>query len=206
MARYTGSKCKICRKYKERLYLKGDRCFSDKCPLSREQKKTRDFRRKESEYAKHLKEKQKARAIFGIRERQQRKTFETAARKKGLKGENLLKALCLRLDNIVYRSGFASSLQEARQIVGHRFVKLNARVCNIPSREVRVGDAISLTDKGKKLASVKNAFGHTDVRVIPDWLKLEKENFSGSVVRDLNSEDLDQLSINHRLIVEFYSR
>jgi len=206
LARYTGAKCKICRKYKERLYLKGDRCFSDKCPASREQKKTRVFGRKESEYAKHLKEKQKVRTIFGLRERQQRRTFETAARKKGLKGENLLKALCLRLDNIVYRAGFASSLQEARQIVGHRFVKLNARVCNIPSREVGVGDAVSLTDKGKKLASVKNALEHTDVRVIPDWLRIEKENFSGSVARDLNSEDLDQLSINHQLIVEFYSR
>jgi len=206
LARYTGPKCKICKKYKERLYLKGDRCYSDKCNLTQEQKRTRGFRRKESEYAKHLKEKQKARALFGISEKQMRKTFEKAARKKGLKGENLFKALCFRLDNVVYRCGFASSLQTSRQSVGHRFIKLNARVCNIPSREVKVGDVVSLTDKGKKLASVKNAFEHTDVRIVPDWLKLEKENFSGSVVRDLNSEDLEQLSINHRLIVEFYSR
>ncbi|PIU18038.1 MAG: 30S ribosomal protein S4 [Elusimicrobia bacterium CG08_land_8_20_14_0_20_44_26] len=205
MARYTGPKCKLCEKYEERLYLKGDRCYSDKCPMSKTSAR-KSFRKQKSEYAKHLSEKQKLRILFGIGERQMKKIFKTVSRKKGLKGQNFLKALCMRMDNVVYRLGFASSLQQARQLVGHGFVLANGRVCDISSRELKIGEAVALSESGKKLEAVKKSLEHTDVRVIPEWLKMEKEKFAGEIARELNSEDLEQLGVDQRLIVEFYSR
>jgi len=206
LARNIGSKCKICKKYRERLYLKGDRCYSDKCPIS-DLKEVRTGGRKQlSEYGRHLLEKQKARIMFGLKERQMKNTFVKASRRKGLKGENFLKALCCRLDNVVCRLGLAAGLPQARQMISHRFVKVNGRVCNIPSRTVKIGDEVSLTEKGKKLEIVKKALEHLDVRAVPDWLSLDKQNFVGRISRELNSEDLAQLAIDHRLIVEFYSR
>ncbi|MBA3066565.1 30S ribosomal protein S4 [bacterium] len=210
MSRYTGPKCKLCKKYGEKLYLKGDRCWTaEKCPMARESTSgggVKTFRRQKSEYAKHLKEKQKSRILFGVGEAQLRKVFHTISRKKGIKGENLLSALSRRLDNVVYRLNMAASLPQARQIVGHRFMKVNGRVCNIPSRELGTGDKIALTEKGKKIESVKKSLEHSASKNIPDWLKLEKDMMTGTVARDITSEDLVQAGIDHRLIVEFYSR
>jgi len=209
MSRYTGPKCKLCKKYAEKLYLKGDRCWTtDKCPMARESTGggQKVFRRQKSEYAKHLKEKQKSRILFGIGERQLRKVFRDISRKKGIKGENLLSALSRRLDNVVYRLTMTSSLPQARQIVGHRFVKVNGRLCNIPSRELKTGDKITFTEKGKKIEAVKKSLEHSGSKGMPDWLKLEKETMTGTVERDITSEDLIQAGIDHRLIVEFYSR
>ncbi len=205
MARNLDAKCKICKKYHQKLYLKGDRCYSDKCPISK-QKEIRGQRRQISEYGRHLLEKQKTRLMFGLKERQMKNTFVKASRKKGLKGENFLKALSCRLDNVVFRLGLASGLAQARQIISHRFVKVNGKVCNIPSRTVKIGDEISLTEKGKKLDIVKKSLEHLESRSIPDWLSLDRANFSGKLSRELNSEDIVQLAIDHRLLVEFYSR
>jgi len=206
LAKYTGSKCKICSKYSLRLYLKGDKCYSDKCPLAKEDSTRRSRRRQISEYGRHLREKQKIKFMFNITERQMRKTFETASRKKGLKGENFLKMLMMRLDHVFYKLGFASSLMQARQIINHRYVKVNGRICNIPSRILSIGDEISLTEKGKKLKAVQAALEHTDIRPVPDWLRRKDGEFSGEIVRELNSDDVLQLGVDSRLIVEFYSR
>jgi len=205
LAKYTGSKCKICRRYSLRLYLKGDKCYSDKCPLAKE-KPAGKLRKQVSEYGRHLLEKQKVKFMFNITERQMRKTFKSASRKKGLKGENFLKMLMMRLDHVLYKLGFASSLMQARQIINHRFVKVNGRVCNIPSRILSVGDEISLTEKAKKLKAVQEALQHTDIRPVPDWLRRKNGEFSGEIVRELNSDDVLQLGVDSRLIVEFYSR
>lgn len=210
MSKYTGPKCKLCKKYGEKLYLKGDRCWSDKCPAGKEapvgKGGTKTFRKQKSEYAIHLQEKQKSRILFGLGEKQLRKVFNDVSRKKGIKGENLLSALSRRLDNVIYRLTMTSSLPQARQIVGHRFVKVNGRVCNIPSRELKTGDKISFTEKGKKIDSVKKSLEHSGSKNIPDWLKLEKDMMTGTIDRDITSEDLIQAGIDHRLIVEFYSR
>jgi len=209
MAKYTGPKCKLCKKYGEKLYLKGDRCWSVKCPVGKETpgaRGTKTFRKQKSEYAVHLQEKQKSRILFGLGERQLRKVFKDVSRKKGIKGENLLSALSRRLDNVVYRLTITSSLPQARQLVGHRFVKVNGRVCNIPSRELKTGDKVTLTDSGRKIDSVKKSVELSASKNMPDWLKLDKETITGTIDRDITSEDLIQAGIEHRLIVEFYSR
>lgn len=208
MSRYTGSKCKICRREKEKLILKGDKCIN-KCTLDGKRGKNppgehgQSRMRKSSEYAKHLREKQKARQIYGLTEEQFRNYFYRANKMKGLTGENLLKLLEMRLDNVVYRLGFVSSRRFARQIVGHGNVLVNSRRINLPGYQLKPNDKISLKDKMKENIFVKKSL--ENVARIPSWLNLDKQNLVGSIVNVPSPEEFS-FPINSQLIVELYSK
>ena len=208
MARYRGSVCKLCRREKVKLFLKGERCLTPKCAFERRSSASgerREVRERLSEYGMQLREKQKARRIPGILERQFRKYFERAERKKGLPGENLLRLLECRLDNIVFRLGFASSRNQARQLVRHRHIKVNGRCVNIPSYQVRVGDKISLDEKSKQLEIVKLAQGKAKERGIPAWIGFEESTNTGTILELPKREDIS-IPVQEQLIVELYSK
>lgn len=208
MARYIGPVCKLCRREGMKLFLKGDRCYSDKCAFDR-----RPFppgqhgqaRVKFSEYGLRLREKQKVRRIYGVLERQFRKYFAGADRMKGVTGENLLALLERRLDNVVYRLGFAATRAEARQLVLHRHVLVNGRKVNIPSFLVKVGDKISIRQKSREIPRIKESVEGAERRGPISWLELDKANFEGTVKAMPVREEIT-LPISEQLIVEFYSR
>ncbi len=208
MARYTGAVCRLCRREGVKLYLKGDRCYSDKCALTNKAYAPGQHgqsRKKPSEYGIQLREKQKVRRIYGIQERQFRNYFEKAERQKGVVGENLLRLLECRLDNVVYRLGMASSRVDARQLVRHGHFTVDGRKVNIPSFLVRVGNVISVREKSRssaKLTGIAEAIAH---RNPPAWLELDKENLVGKVIALPAREDID-LPITEQLIIELYSR
>jgi len=184
MARYRGANCKLCRREGEKLFLKGSRCFSEKCAFERRAyspgEHGRAMRRKGSEYALRLREKQKVRRIYGVLERQFRNYFHRAERQKGITGENLLRMLECRLDNLVYRLGFAPSRKAARQLVLHRHFMVNERVVNIPSYQVKPGDIIAVREKSKNLDVIHQALreGRAETFPICDWIKpVWKANF-----------------------------
>ena len=208
MARYRGSVCKLCRREKVKLFLKGERCLTPKCAFERRSSASgerREVRERLSEYGMQLREKQRARRISGILERQFRKYFERAERKKGLPGENLLRLLECRLDNIVFRLGFASSRNQARQLVRHRHIKVNGRCVNIPSYQVRVGDKISLDEKSKQLEIVKLAREKAKERGIPAWIGFEESTNTGTILELPKREDIS-IPVQEQLIVELYSK
>jgi small subunit ribosomal protein S4 len=211
MARYTGPVCKLCRREGEKLFLKGSRCLSPKCALERRnyppgQHRERGFRRRRaSDYSLQLREKQKARRIYGVLERQFRRYYREAVQRSGLTGENLLTILERRLDNIVYRMGFASSRAQARQLVQHGHFNVNGRRTNIPSYTLRPGDVIEVREGSRKRTYFKQLVQEADEWPVPEWLDSSLATLSGEVLRYPERTDVD-LSINEQLIVEYYSR
>jgi len=211
MARYTGPACKLCRREGEKLLLKGERCFTPKCAMERRayapgmHGRQAQFRRKESDYSLQLREKQKARRIYGVLERQFRRYFKEAERRKGLTGVNLLIILESRLDNVVYRLGFADSRAQARQLVRHGHFDVNGRKTNIPSFLVKGGDVIAVRERSRKLAYFRDLSTVMEHRVVPEWLSLDIPKMEGQVLSFPTREDIDA-SLNEHLIVEYYSR
>lgn len=208
MARYTGPVCRICRREGMKLYLKGDRCYSDKCAIERRNYAPGQHgqrRPKFSEYGLQLREKQKTRRVYGVLENQFRTYFVKADRQKGITGENLLRLLETRLDNVVYRLGFAKSRPQARQFVRHNHFTLNGHKANIPSIQLKVGDVIQLKEKSKNSPIFKEIIENLGQKTPPAWLELDVENLSGKVVALPTREDID-LPVQEHLIVELYSR
>lgn len=209
MARYSGSSCRLCRREGRKLFLKGDRCYTDKCAYERRPyapgMRGMGRRGKKSDYSHMLREKQRAKQIYGVLERQFRRYFELADAQKGITGENLLKILECRLDNMVYRLGFANSRQQARQLVKHGHVKVNKKCVDIPSYSVREGDEIAIGPKGQKMKIVQESVEAVQRRGVPEWLMLEKEKFMGKVMAMPSVERLD-VPIQAQMIVELYSK
>jgi small subunit ribosomal protein S4 len=208
MARYTGPVCRLCRREGEKLFLKGDRCFSDKCSVVKRGNPPGEHgqgRRKVSEYGLQLREKQKARRSYGILERQFRRYFEIAERQRGMTGANLLQLLERRLDNVVFRLGFASSRVEARQLVRHGHFQVNRRKVNIPSYLVREGDLIAVKETSRQMARFQELAQEAATRAVPEWLTLEPELMRGTGRHVPTREEID-VPIAEHLIVELYSR
>jgi small subunit ribosomal protein S4 len=208
LARYTGPSCRLCRRENTELFLKGERCYTDKCAIKRRNYPPGQHgqgRIKVSNYGVQLREKQKVRRIYGLLEGQFRGYFEEAERRKGVAGENLLFLLERRLDNVVYRLGFASSRSEARQLVRHAHFTLNGRKVNIPSIQVKTGDVIQLREKSRKVASINDALEAVVRRGVPQWLDLDKDAYKATVKILPVREDIT-MPIQEQLIVELYSK
>ena len=208
MARYTGPSCRLCRRENTELYLKGDRCYTDKCAIKRRNYPPGQHgqaRVKISSYGVQLREKQKVRRIYGLLEKQFRGYFAEADRLKGVTGENLLSLLERRLDNVVYRLGFASSRTESRQLVRHGHFTLNGRKVNIPSIQLKTCDVLELREKSKKIASINDSLEAVVRRGIPQWLELDRDSFKGSLKGLPVREDITT-PIQEQLIVELYSK
>ena len=209
MARYTGAVCRLCRREGQKLFLKGDRCYTDKCALERRAYAPgmhgNARNKKMSEYGVQLREKQKARRYYGVLESQFADYFEMASKRKGMTGENLLAILESRLDNVVYRLGFAMSRAEARQLVRHGHFTINGKKANIPSMLVNVGDVIELKDTSRSLDKFKGSLEANASRVIPKWLEMDKTHNTAKVVAVPAREDID-LPIEEHLIFELYSK
>lgn len=208
MARYIGPACKLCRREGEKLFLKGDRCYTDKCAYDRRPYPSGQHgqrRVKVTEYGIRLREKQKVRRIYGILERQFRKYFAEADRVKGVTGENLLSLLERRLDNVCYRLGFAQTRSDARQLVRHGHVKVNGKPVSIPSFLARKGDKVSVDERSRAMGRVTTSIEGVDRRGVPEWLELDKTAFTGTV-KDSPMREAITLPIKEQLVVEFYSR
>mgnify|MGYP001026225102 FL=1 len=208
MARYKDEQCRICRKEGQKLFLKGSRCYSDKCSIARRnyapgqngQKKS-----KISEYGTQLREKQKTKAFYGVGEKQFRRYFEMASSSKGKTGEVLLQLLESRLDNVVYRLGFGASRAQARQLVNHGQFAVNGQRVDIPSYLVKAGDVITVRENKKENGAIKANIEANSARPVPAWLELNNETLSGKVVRLASREDVD-IPVEEHLIVELYSK
>ncbi|MBQ2422516.1 MAG: 30S ribosomal protein S4 [Clostridia bacterium] len=208
MARYTGSVCKLCRREGEKLFLKGERCYSDKCSVSRRNYVPGQHgkgRKKTSEYGLQLRMKQKARRYYGILEGQFHHYFEMAERKQGVTGENLLRILESRLDNVVYRLGWASSRAEARQLVVHGHFMVNGKKVDIPSYLLRAGEVVAVSAKSKDSTKVQAVLEANSGRPVPAWLDLNREALEAKVVNLPAREEIDT-PVEEQLIVEFYSK
>ena len=208
MARYKDSVCRLCRRENLKLFLKGERCYTDKCAIERRNYPPGQHgqaRKKFSEYSIQLREKQKVKRLYGLLENQFRRTFAEAARIKGITGETLLALLERRLDNVAYRLGFASSRPEARTLVRHGHVLVNGRKVNIPSYIVRVGDVISVKEKSRQATRVLSALEGVQRRGVPDWVELDRDAYSGRIKLLPTRSDIT-MPINEKLIVELYSK
>ncbi|MGE5473547.1 MAG: 30S ribosomal protein S4 [Ignavibacteriales bacterium] len=208
MARYTGASCKLCRREGEKLFLKGERCYTEKCGVTKRQYAPGQHgqaKKKLSEYGIQLREKQKAKKFYGVLESQFRKYFEMASTAKGITGENLLKLLETRLDNIVYRLGFARSRAEARQLVTHGHFSVNEKKVNIPSYLVKAQDVIAVREGSKDDEMFKEILEVTGSKVVPKWLETDQEKLKGTVLAAPTREDID-LQVEEHLIVELYSK
>lgn len=210
MSRYTGSVCRLCRREGEKLFLKGQRCFTEKCAVERRSYPPgqhglgRGRRRRLSDYGVRLREKQKVKRIYGLAEDQFRSLFEKASRMPGVTGENLVVALELRLDNIIYRLGFAASRKAARQLVRHRHVLVNGRPLDVPSYSVKVGQEIQLREKSRGIPTVKESV-ERQRELRPAWLALDEQAMTGRMVQQPTRADIP-LAVQEQLIVELYSR
>lgn len=209
MARNIGAACRRCRREGLKLYLKGDRCYSDKCSFERRafgpgQHGQAKFK-KQSDYAVQLREKQKVKSMYGMLEGQFRLFFEKAEQQRGVTGENLLVMLERRLDNAIFRIGFASSRNQARQLVRHNHIQVNGRKVNIPSFLVSVGDVITLKEKSRANALINENFEAVIRRGVPSWLELDKDNYKATM-RSLPNREEVTMPIQERLIVELYSK
>jgi len=208
MARYTGADCRQCRREGEKLFLKGDRCYSDKCGIEKRpyppgmagKKRPRD-----SEYRVQLREKQKAKRIYGVLEKQFRTYYEIATRLPGITGENLLRLLETRLDNAVYRLGFASSRDEARQMVRHGHFEVDGHRVDIPSYRVRPGEIIAVTEKARDFTAIKAALISSSKIEVPGWLEVDVEKLQGRVL-SLPTREQIEAPLREQLIVELYSK
>ncbi len=208
MARYTGPVCRICRRHGLKLFLKGERCFGPKCAIERRNYPPGDHgqrRRKLSEYANQLKEKQKARYVYGVLERQFRKHFGAAERRQGMTGANLLRVLESRLDNVVYRLGFADSRKQARQLVRHGHFSVNGRRTDIPSALLKAGDVVAVMPKARQLEYFKIIQEGLARKGVPAWLELDAPAMSGRVLNLPGRAEIET-NVNEQLIVEYYSR
>jgi small subunit ribosomal protein S4 len=208
MARYTDSVCRLCRREGLKLFLKGERCYTDKCAIERRNYPPGDHgqaRTKFSEYAIQLREKQKLRRIYGVLERQFRRYFTVADKRKGITGETLLLLLERRLDNMVYRMGFANSRAEGRQLVRHGHCRINGRKVDIPSYLVKPGDMVTIRDQSRAIARIAEALEASQRRGIPEWLEVDRESFTGRVKALPARADLT-MPINEKLVVELYSK
>lgn len=208
MARYTGPVCRLCRREGTKLFLKGDRCFSEKCSFDRRPYPPGQHgqgRLRPSDYRDQLREKQKVKRIYGLLEKQFRLYFHRADRMKGVTGENLLSLLERRLDSTIYRLGLASSRSEARQLVRHNHFTINGRKVNIPSFSVRSGDVVEVKERSRKVARINSALEAAERRPRPSWLEMDKKNWKGTV-KGLPVRDELTLPINEQLIVELYSK
>ena len=208
MARYKDEQCRICRREGQKLFLKGSRCYSDKCSISRRNYAPGQHgqkRAKLSEYGTQLREKQKTKSYYGVGEKQFRGYFEMASNKKGITGENLLQILESRLDNVVYRLGFGSSRAQARMLVTHGTFEVNGKKVDIASYLVKPGDVIAVREIRKDNGTIKNNIEENASRPVPEWLEKDAEKLSGKVVRLAAREDID-LPVEEHLIVELYSK
>jgi len=208
MARYTDASCRLCRREGEKLFLKGERCYTNKCAIARRGYAPGQHgqqRKKISEYGLQLREKQKARRFYGVLERQFRGYFAKAVKQKGVTGENLLQLLERRLDNVVYRLGLATSRPEARQLVRHNHFTVNGKKANIPSILLNVGDVVAVKEKFRNSEKLKSILEITGGKVVPNWLEFDAENLTGKVVSLPTREEID-LPIREHLIVELYSK
>jgi len=208
VARYTGAVCRLCRREGLKLFLKGERCYTDKCAIERRNYPPGEHgqgRPKFSEYSVQLREKQKLRRMYGVLEAQFRRYFEMADRAKGVTGETLLQLLERRLDNIVYRIGFATSRSEGRQLVRHGHFRVNGRKVDIPSYLVRPGDTVSVRERSHKVTRIQEALELAQRRGVPDWLEIDPQAFSGRVKTLPMRSDLT-MPINEKLVVELYSK
>lgn len=209
MARYTGSSCRLCRRENLKLFLKGDRCYGDKCAFERRpyapgqhgQRRAGKF----SDYQLQLREKQKVKRIYGVLEKQFRRYYYRAEKQKGVTGANLLILLECRLDNIIYRMGFAASRDQARQLIRHNHFTVGNRKVNIPSYQVKVGDVVQVREQSRKVAAILESLETVVRRGIPSWIELDKENFRGTLNTLPNREDLT-MPIQENLIIELYSK
>lgn len=208
MARYTGPVCRICRRLAEKLYLKGEKCYTPKCPFERRpyapgQRSMR--RRKISDRGLQLREKQKGRATYGVLERQFRRYYQEAVRRKGITGDNLLRLLEMRLDNVVYRLGFAESRNQGRQVVRHGHITVNGRKSDIPSHILKVNDAVGWTARGIKSNHYEMAKEQIAGQSVPAWLSLDAEKMTGRVLSAPTVEDIVP-RFDPATIVEYYAR
>ena len=209
MARYTGAVCRLCRREGMKLFLKGTKCFGDKCPVDKRNfapgQHGKDRKAKVVGYGLQLREKQKAKRMYFALEKQFRNYFEKAARTPGVTGELLLQQLERRLDNVAYRLGFAVSRRQARQLVRHGHVQVNGRKVNIPSFQVSVGDEIAVREGSKKLVILESAKEFTGNQNQLNWLEIDRDNYKGKVLALPKREDI-QMPVNEQLIVELYSK
>ena len=209
MARYTDPVCRLCRREGIKLFLKGTKCFSDKCPIEKRNfapgQHGKDRKTKVVGYGLQLREKQKTKRIYFTQESQFRNYFEKAARTKGVTGEMLLQQLERRLDNVVLRLGFAISRRQARQLVRHGHVHVNGRKVNIPSYEVNVGEEIAVREGSRKLPILEQAKDFSSHQPVPTWLEIDRDNFKGKILSLPRREEI-QLPVNEQLIVELYSK
>jgi len=208
LARYTDSVCRLCRREGSKLFLKGERCYTDKCAIERRNYPPGQHgqaRSKFSEYAVQLREKQKVKRMYGLLEDQFRRYFEMAERQRGITGENLLLLLEQRLDNMVYRMGFATSRSEARQLVRHGHLRVDGRKVDIPSYRVKPGQVVSVRERSRAVTRIVEALEQAERRGIPDWLEMQKEAFSARVKALPTRADLT-MPINEKLVVELYSK
>ena len=211
MARYTGPVCRLCRREGTKLFLKGTRCLTEKCAIERrayapgQHGQSTGRRRKASEYAKQLREKQKVKRIYGLSERQFRNLFDRVLKEPGITGEALLIALETRLDNIVYRMGFATSRRQARQLVRHRHVHVNGRVVDVPSYRIRAGDEVKLGDASRELVPVRLALEHFARTQPVTWIQVDTDKAVGRLV-ERPTRDTIPIAAQEQLIVELYSK
>ena len=209
MARYIGSVCKLCRRESTKLFLKSERCYTDKCALVRRSYPPGQHgqgRIKQSEYSLQLREKQKIRRLYGVLERQFRGYFEKANRTKGVTGDNLLQLLERRLDNVVQRMGFAGSKKEARQLVRHGHLLVNGRRVNIPSYLLKAGDVVELREKSRTIAQVQQTLSAVEKRGFPTWLEIDKAQFRGKVLSLPARDECTMPTVQEQLVVELYSK
>ncbi len=210
MARYTGAVCKLCRREGTKLFLKGDRCYSNKCSIERKDslpgKNAKTTRiKKLSTYGIRLREKQKLRKYYGLLEKQFKNYFQKAERKKGVTGENLLELLERRLDNVVFRLGITKSKAQARQLILHSHILVNGKKVNIPSYQVNVNDVIEIKEKSKNIEELKEIKEGKIEISIPSWLEFDAEKLKGKILRFPSKEELN-LPVEEKLVVEYYSR
>ena len=210
MARYIGPVCRQCRREGMKLYLKGERCHSEKCAIERRNfvpgQHGKDRKQKIVGYGLQLREKQKVRRVYGVLERQFRSTFEKAALTKGITGEHLMSALERRLDSVIYRMGFGTSRNQARQIVRHGHIDVNGRKCNIPSAQVKIGDLVSVRESSKKNPTILAARDATAHAPAPNWIDVDREGLKGRITSLPQRSELVQIQLNEQLIVELYSK
>jgi small subunit ribosomal protein S4 len=209
LARYIGSVCKLCRREGTKLFLKADRCYTDKCAIVRRSYPPGQHgqaRIKQSEYSLQLREKQKIRRIYGVLERQFRGYFEKAERMKGITGDNLLQLLERRLDNVAQRMGFAGSKKEARQLVRHGHLLVNGKKVNIPSYILRAGDVVELKEKSRSIAQIQQTLAAVEKRGFPTWLEIDKAAFRGKVLSLPPRDECTLPTVKEQLVVELYSK
>ncbi len=208
MARYTGAVCRLCRREGQKLFLKGERCYSDKCSIG-----TRSYgpgqhgqgRKKTTEYGMQLRAKQRARRFYGVQEAQFYHYFEIASRKSGITGYNLLKILESRLDNVIYRVGFASSRAEARQLIGHGHYEVNGKRVDVASYLLKAGDVVSVCEKSRELSKIKEVVEANSARPVPQWIDVDRDKLEARII-NLPEREQIEAPVEEQLIVEFYSR